>query len=445
MLRSVLRIHTLKGETLMSLTNAWLKSNLNKPVNKPYMQADRDGLNVRVSAKGTLTFTMRFRHAGKADQMALGSYPTMSLAEARELNEIYRKKLADGINPKAAKKEHLAQNIEALTFEQLFEEWFARHIKGQFGDKRENVRRNMFKRDIFPVFGARLAKSITIHEWLKEIERVQKRAPTTAEYLLIMTKQIYHFGITRELVPSNPLVNISATRDLKIKRNVGERVFDDKELHMVLNALDNSKMTRPYQLFAQFCLLYGCRPGELRLAKKTDFDFEEMVWTVPPENHKTGKFTKKPLVRPIIKEAIPLIKELFSLSVSEWAISTTRTNASIGKNFGEPLKETFYTRIAGDLKKVVKKTYDFDMEDWTFYAFRKTMRTNMGRIGEETRESIAPFHVCEIMVGHKIPGQWAVYDKHDYLNQQREAYSAWWAKIHSVKAGMDNVKVVNFR
>ncbi len=429
----------------MSLTNAWLKANLNKAVTKPYMQADRDGLNVRVSAKGALTFTMRYRHAGKADQMALGSYPTMTLAEARELNDKYRKSLAEGTNPKAAKRESLALNIEALTFKQLFEKWFEKHIKGQFGTKRENVRLNMFTNDIFPVLGDRIAANITIHEWLELIEKIQKRAPTTAEYLLIMTKQIYHFGVIRELVPSNPLVNISAKRDLKITRTVGERVLNDKELHMVLHALDNSKMTRPYQLFAHLCLLYGCRPGELRLAKKADFDFEEMVWTVPPENHKTGKFTKKPLLRPIIKEVVPLLKELFSLSSSEWAISTTRTNALIGKDLGEPLKETFYTRIAGDLSKVVKKMYDFDMDSWTFYVFRKTMRTNMGRIGEETRERIAPFHVCEIMVGHKLPGQWAVYDKHDYLKQQAEAYSAWWAKIHSIKAGDSNVRVVNFR
>lgn len=88
----------------MAVTNAWLKANLNKPVEKSYMVADRDGLNIRVSAKGTLTFTMRYRHAGKADQMALGSYPTLSLAEAREKNQQYRAKLAEELTRKRKKR-----------------------------------------------------------------------------------------------------------------------------------------------------------------------------------------------------------------------------------------------------------------------------------------------------------------------------------------------------
>ena len=68
----------------MAITNAWLKANSNKSIDKAHMVADRDGLNIRVSKKGTLTFTMRYRFAGKPDQLALGTYPEMSLSDARK-------------------------------------------------------------------------------------------------------------------------------------------------------------------------------------------------------------------------------------------------------------------------------------------------------------------------------------------------------------------------
>ncbi len=429
----------------MSLTNSWLNSHVNKPVDKSYMKADRDGLSVRVSVKGTLTFTMRYRHNNKPDQMALGTYPQMTLAEAREANQKYRKVLSEGTNPKEYKAKEQAGVLEAISFQDLFGEWFKRKIEGEFGQKRESMRRRMFENDVFPTFGKRAAKDITIHEWLRLIEKVQERAPTTAEYILIITKQIYHFAVIRELVPVNPLQNLSATRDLNIKRNVGERYLENHELHMVMNVIENAKMSRPYKLFTWICLFYGCRPGELRLAKKTDFDFENGIWTVPWENHKIGKNTKKPLLRPIVPEIKPMLNELFETSVSDWVISTTRENPSIGKKKGEPLKETFYTRIANDLTKLVKKEYGEDLEKWTFYALRKTMRTNVGRIGEETQERTAPYFVREIMIGHKLPGQWSVYDKHSYLDAQAQAYSAWWSRLISIKEGADNVRVVNFR
>lgn len=45
-----------------------------------------------------------------------------------------------------------------------------------------------------------------------------------------------------------------------------------------------------------FLLIFGCRVGELRTAKKSDFDFQNHTWTIPPEQHKTGARSKKQLL-----------------------------------------------------------------------------------------------------------------------------------------------------
>ena len=74
----------------MSLTNTWLKNNLGRERTEQHIEADRDGLSVRVSPKGKITFQMRFRYQGKQARLDLGSYPNLTLLEARLEFEPYR-------------------------------------------------------------------------------------------------------------------------------------------------------------------------------------------------------------------------------------------------------------------------------------------------------------------------------------------------------------------
>ena len=46
--------------------------------------------------------------------------------------------------------------------------------------------------------------------------------------------------------------------------------------------------------------------------------------------------------------------------------------------------------------------------------------------------TIAQPHVCEIMLGHALPKIWGTYDKHDYLEEQREAYTKWVDRFHTI-------------
>ena len=67
----------------MSITPVWLKANHGKAINAITVKTDRDGLSVRVSKTGKLTFQFRYRYAGKAKRIDLGSYPLISLKDVR--------------------------------------------------------------------------------------------------------------------------------------------------------------------------------------------------------------------------------------------------------------------------------------------------------------------------------------------------------------------------
>jgi integrase len=177
---------------------------------------------------------------------------------------------------------------------------------------------------------------------------------------------------------------------------------------MLWLALDNSRIAAKNKLFVKLCLIYGCRNGELRMAKKTDFDFVSSVWTVPAANHKTGK-NGKPLVRPITDEIKALLLELFALTNGEYIL----TNA--GKD--TPLTSNAGVSIPYNLSQWLRKNAGYEMAHWCLHDLRRTARTNFSTLCQP--------HIAEIMLGHKFYGEWMTYDQHAYLEEQKAAYQAW--------------------
>ncbi len=74
------------------------------------------------------------------------------------------------------------------------------------------------------------------------------------------------------------------------------------------------------------------------------------------------------------------------------------------------------------------------MEHWTLHDLRRTARTNFSELTEP--------HIAEIMLGHKLPGVWQVYDRHGYIEEQRRAYSLWWARVMAWVYGEGKVSVL---
>jgi hypothetical protein len=79
-----------------------------------------------------------------------------------------------------------------------------------------------------------------------------------------------------------------------------------------------------------------------------------------------------------------------------------------------------------NIQKVAEKQLGYTMEHWSMYDLRKTARTNWSTLAEP--------HVCELMLGHVLPGVWQVYDRHGYLEEQAAAYKAWHARVMQLVA-----------
>jgi len=404
----------------MALSDTWLRTNHKKISDKKRVVSDRDGLSVRISPKGKIVFQIRYRHNKKSDQVDLGAYPIITLKSAREkvlhLNKVM---LEEGIDPKSALRMESKAKIAdvQLTLSGLTQLWYEKDLKHRITNHKQIYKD--FQKHLFPVLGDYPLSKISINQWLDILETLAKDIPTTTNNLLIYTKQLFRWSLKRELVDKNPLSDFTP-RDLGIKKNVGQRILSDQEIYFIWNALSGKQFYRASKVTfgVKLCLFFGCRIGELRLSKKEDFDFDKMIWVIPPENHKTGRVEKEPIIRPFINEVIPLLDLLFALYPNSPLLFPKNDDMH------SYMEKSFHTQWPANINRWVKDTFEEDMLDWSIKALRKTARTNFATLTEP--------HVAELMLGHKLPGVWQVYDKYKYIEEQRKAYQAWWSRIMKI-------------
>lgn len=396
----------------MPLTETWLKAQHKKDRKKELVKTDRDGLSVRVSPKGKITYALRYYYNNTRKRLDFGSYPLMSLKEARAETIRWRKTLEQGNDPKVVRQLERQAIIAAKSLQALFDLWYESYcIKNKKGH--HEIRRS-FELHVFPRIGKLPAEKITLHEWLDILEGLAEKKPAIAERLLVNAKQCMKFAVKRKLISSNPLSEIYAKEDLQIKKRSVDRTLSDEEIRMFWLAVDQSRITPKNKLFVKLCLIYGCRNGELRVAEKTHFDFNMMVWTIPPENHKLGKSSGKPLLRPITPSIEGYLKKAFELSAnSKYVFTNEGSDEVMGQR--APLA------IPYNIMQYLRRNEGFELKHFSTHDLRRTARSNFSTLTE--------FHVAEIMLGHSIGRIVQTYDKYDYLEEQGRAYESWCRRL----------------
>lgn len=403
----------------MALTDGWLKANHRKSRDKIDTKADRDGLSARVSAKGKITFQLRYRYAGKPARLDLGTYPLMTLKAARDETHRLRAELEQGRDPRVVKKTERLQQMEAMPLEAIYSQWH--EVYAVKNKKQHDEIKKSFDLHIFPHFGSLPPDSISVQMWMERLDYLAKHVPSISVRILTNGKQMLSWAQRRELVANNPLASISGKNDLGVKKNKGSRALSNEEICFLWMAIDQSRMARKNKILMILCLFWGCRVHELRDSLRSDFDFERMRWTVPADRHKTGEKVGKDIVRPIIPEVVPLLEEAISLSNSAVVFPNRDTGESNGGSA--------HLSLPYNVIHWLKRHLDYDMKHWSIHDLRRTARTNFSTL-------TAP-HIAEIMLGHVLPGEWETYDQHDYLSEQAAAYTAWWERLMNITEGAD--------
>ncbi|HFT7236994.1 TPA: tyrosine-type recombinase/integrase, partial [Legionella pneumophila] len=231
---------------------------------------------------------------------------------------------------------------------------------------------------------------------------VQRGAPIHANRILSTIKQVLNYAVSRGYIQYNPATNIRS-RDIGGIEKPRERVLSPEEIRIIWKFLesDKSQMSESARLAIKVIILTGVRTGEIRLAQWHQFDFEQSLWTIPPE-HSKGGITVKIHLSELTKKLLLQFKEQ---SVSPFVIP--------GITIDVPMSKDALPRA---IKRIQNRV---GIPEWTAHDLRRTFATQLGE-----SLNIDPV-VIEKCLGHKMPRIMATYNKNEMLPQRKEALDSW--------------------
>lgn len=283
-----------------------------KPATKAYKLADSGGLYLLVQPNGTKLWRYKFRLGGVEGLDALGVYPEVGLAEAREAHMGSRRLVAQGINPVLAKRnkkqalvqEHLAR--DKGSFATVTSDWAFATAKGLRPATLKQREREL-NNDLLPKLKSRQIKDISRVEVTALLKAVEKRAPEVARNLRNYLWGIFEYAIDSGLINANPVPSI---RVLKKRDQTNHPALSPDQIGEFLRQLDDrSSLNEQTRIAMLLVMLTTCRKAEIIGGKWSEIDLQAGEWEIPAERMKG----KRPHWVPLSPQALDLLFELRKL------------------------------------------------------------------------------------------------------------------------------------
>lgn len=288
-----------------------------KPTTKPYKLADGGGLYLLVTPSGNKWWRLKYRFAGKEKCLALGVYPIVSLALAREKREAAKKQLANYADPSAVKRQQKAKAFleAATTFELVAREWHEQQRTAWSPGHTRDVL-HVLETDIFPHLGGRPIAQLDAADILACLRKVEDRgARHIARRGRQVCSQIFRYAVITRRAERNPAVDLQGA--LKPLKRGHFAALGPDDLPGFLRALkEHDERLHPYTKNAvRLLMLTFVRTTELIEARWTEIDFENAQWCIPAERM---KMRLQHLV-PLSRQSIAILQEQKALlGKCEW-------------------------------------------------------------------------------------------------------------------------------
>lgn len=294
----------------MKLTDPVIKAA--KPKEKPHKLSDGDGLVLLIQPNGSKWWRFRYRYNGKEKMLSIGTYPEVTLKEARSLRVTASDLLKQGIDPSQHRQEQ--KQLEALAAENSFESvarlWWNHWKPGRTARHADYVIRRL-EADIFPMIGTKSINSITAPILLMTIKKIESRgALDIAKRALSTCGQVFRYAVGHGLAERNPAADVKPSDVLKSTKKTNYARLDQKELPELLRrieAYDGQPLTK---LALQLMALTFVRTSELIGARWEEIELDAKLWRIPAERMKM----RTPHIVPLSAQAIAVLEKISDLS-----------------------------------------------------------------------------------------------------------------------------------
>jgi integrase len=278
---------------------------------KQIKKADGNGLFILVKNNGSKFWRMRFKYAKKHQELSLGKYPAVTLADARKATKEARSLLVQNINPVEVKRERKTAFLkESALFSEVALSWWDKEKSGWSDDYAKKVKR-WINVDLKQLSKQTLDKIDypLIADIMKSIE--SKGTPRKASPILSIINRIFNYALASRLTSHNPALGLKLREILKPMPKVKHRsaILDIDNLASLIHDIDHNESgtlcsVEALKLIPRIFL----RPGEVRNLKWEFVKLERKRIYLPEEIMKKDREFIVPLSNQVLKQLTELKK-----------------------------------------------------------------------------------------------------------------------------------------
>ena len=269
------------------------------------------GLYLHVQPGGSKLWRMKYRHQGKEKLLSFGPYPLVTIAEARQKRGEAKRLLLDGIDPNAKKKQDQldAEVMARQTFGLIADEYLER--QREKGISAATLKKTTWLlKDLAAPLSERPIHEITPAELLTLLQRIEKSGRReTARRLRGTIGSVFRLAIVTLRAESDPTIPLHGAL-LPPKVEGRAAITDEQEVGKLLQSIDEYDGWPSIRAGLQFLMLTCVRPGEVRGAKRDEFDLNKAVWHIPVERMKM----RQPHDVPLSRQALAIIEDIWPMS-----------------------------------------------------------------------------------------------------------------------------------
>jgi len=396
-----------------------------KPTETDLKLRDGRGLYLLLRPNGARWWRWDYRRpvTAKRNTLSLGTYPDVSLAEARERHAAARKLLAAGVDPGENRKASKAARAEsaANSFEVIGREWLALKAS-EWVDEHTDKQTARLVNHAFPYIGNKPIMDIGVGDLRPIISRISRNGHTEQLHrVMACISNVFKYAIATERAERNPAADLSAAMPARNKRSFAT-ITDPQEIGKLLRAMDGYTGLPTTKAALMLAPLTFVRPGELRGARWDEIEWDYAAgprWVIPPARRKLRKSAKtdpktEPHIVPLSTQAIAILRELQPL---------TGHREHVFPGVRSPTRCMSNNTVNGALRNL-----GYTGDDIVGHGFRHMASTLLNEMDFNP-------DVIECQLSHKGQGVRAVYNLAKYFPARLEMMQAWADWLDSVREG----------
>lgn len=400
-----------------------------KPREKPYKMGDSGGLFLLVQPTGAKSWRFKFRIHGKEKKLALGRYPEVSLAEAREQRDKAKHELAQGRDPAREKQRRKiqAKADAANTFAIVADEYIAKR-------KRENWapvtagKNEWLLSQLLPSIGDIPVSDIQPIEVLTAVRKIEAKGKhDTARRAMQLAANVFRHAVATARLASDP------TRDLvraltAPKAKPRAAILDAPALGELLRAIAGYGGHFTTKFALELAPHVFVRPGELRQAHWNEIDFDKAVWTIPAARTKMRKAHHVPLSR----QSLDLLTRLKAIDHRPGGYIFPSI-----RSYSRPMSEN---TLNAALRRM-----GYTSDEVTAHGFRATASTLLNEaLDPKTKTPLWSADAIERALAHGIDDKVrGAYHRGQHW-EERVRMAQWWSDhLDQIRKGADIVSLPN--